>query len=232
MKTNFIVLACSFKHGGRCVAGIDLTSKKLIRLISNDEKTNYAIPKQECYALGRMLCPLDIIEIDIVGKAPNNGAQTENYFVDFPLVKGFKGRAIENDIKPYRYKGDNSIYPFGTKAEFLSSDAYYYRDHSLCLIPAYSLSIKTVVNSKGDNKTKISFDVYKFNKEKITLTGYSVTDPRYIHFEDSTRQIDENIGKAWLLISLGQEEGDLGDYYKYVSGIIDVSKSAMDFIPF
>ena len=35
MRTRFIVLACSYKHGGRCVAGIDLQAKKLVRLIAN-----------------------------------------------------------------------------------------------------------------------------------------------------------------------------------------------------
>ena len=55
MKIDFIVLACSYKHGNRCVAGIDLTNKRLIRLVSEDASTNYAIPKYECKVNGRNL---------------------------------------------------------------------------------------------------------------------------------------------------------------------------------
>ena len=228
MKSRFIVLACSYKHGGRCVAGIDLKLKKIIRLISSDKESNYAIPKQECYIDGRSLMPLDVIDIELGEKAPTNGAQTENYFASFPLVKAYIGRANEEFIKPYRFKSDKSPYPFDTKDPYLSHGAYYHKDYSLCLIQAYALYIKTIKNSEGTDKTKITFDVYKYNKEKVTLTDYSVTDPNYMIFDGINKTGKESIGKAWLLISLGQDD-DSDNYYKFVSGIIDVSKPLTDF---
>ena len=228
MRTRFIVLACSYKHGGRCVAGIDLKLKKLIRLVSKDEKTNFAIPKQECFFDGRSLCPLDVIDIEIIEKAPTNGAQTENYIVSLPLIKAFVGRANEELIKPYKFKSEKSPYPFDTKEAFLSHGAYYHKDYSLCLIQAYALSIKTIKNSECTDKTKISFDVYKYNKEKVTLNDYAVTDRRFMIFDGANKTGKETLGKAWLLISLGQDD-DSDNYYKYVSGIIDVSKPLVDF---
>ena len=224
MRTRFIVLACSYKHGGRCVAGIDLQAKKLVRLISKNAETNYAIPKEECFMNFQSLQPLDIIEIDILEKAPLNGAQTENYFVSLPLIKAFLGQATISDIVPYAFKSKLSPYPFDSKDAFLNHEAYYYRDYSLCLIKAYSLSLRAVQNKSGETKTKISFNVYKFGGEKVSLVDYCVTDPMYTIFENGNREGKTNLGKAWLLISLGQDD-DSDKYYKYVSGIIDVTNS-------
>lgn len=224
MKIKFIVLACSYKHGGRCVAGIDLQAKKLIRLLSRDEKTNYAIPKEECRVNNRYLSPLDIIEVDIVEKALRNGAQTENYFVSSPLVKSYVGQAKESDIKSFKFKSEKSPYPFDTKDAYLSYGAYQHKDYSLCLIPAYGLAFSSVINSEGNIKTKVSFDVYKsFTGEKVRLENYSVTDPEYCIFDDDNKSGFLNLGKAYLLISLGQDD-DFDNYYKYVSGVIDFTK--------
>ena len=222
MKIKFIVLACSYKHGGRCVAGIDLQNKRLIRLVSRDGATNYAIPKEECYLNNRSLVPLDVIEVELVEKAPRNGAQTENYVVSSPLIKSFIGKAKEEDIKPYKFKSEKSPYPFDSKDEFLNHGAYYYKDYSLCLVPAYSIILENVKNAEGNDKTKASFDIYKYNKEKIRLTNYAVTDPSFMLFDGRNKIERTVIGKAWLLISLGQDD-DSDNYYKYVSGIIDVS---------
>lgn len=228
MRSRFIVLACSYKHKGMCIAGIDLKLKKIIRLISTDESSKNAIPKKECYVNGRYLAPLDVIDIEIGDKAQTNGAQTENYFVSFPLIKTYVGKANEDYIKPYKFKSEKSPYPFDTKDPYLSHGAYYHKDYSLCLIQAYELFFKTVKNSEGVNKTKLSFNVYKYNKEKVTLVDYSVTDPNYMIFDGINRAGKESIGKAWLLISLGQDD-DSENYYKFVSGIIDVSKPMVDF---
>lgn len=223
MRIEFIVLACSYKHGGRCLAGIDLTSKRLIRLVSSDASTNYAIPVNECKYNGTALKPLDIIAIEIIAKGETLGAQTENYLVEFPLVKSFIGVAKEKDISPYKFKGTCSPYPFDTKYPFLSYGAYYHRNYSLCLIRAYALSLKSIKNSDGKDKTKISFNVYKFNNEAVRLEDYSVTDPNYCLFDGKNRSGYHDLGKAYLLISLGQDD-DTNNYYKFVSGIIDFSK--------
>ena len=222
MIVKFIVLACSYKHGGRCVAGIDLNKKELIRLLFRDESTNFAIPKSECQVNDRYLLPLDIIEVDITEKAPTIGAQTENYYVSSPFIKSYIGRATEADIKQYLFKDTKLPYPFGTKDPFLSSGSYYYRNYSLCLIRAYALSLDNIINSEGNAKTKLSFDVYKFNGEKVRLIDYSVTDPLYTIFEGQNRAGKNSLRKAYLLISLGQEE-KAEHYYKFVSGIIDCS---------
>jgi len=225
MKINFIVLACSFKHHGRCVAGIDLTNKRLIRLISEDSMTNYAIPKNECDFNNRTLVPMDIIVVDIKRKAHRMGAQTENYYVDFPLIKKFLGKATEKDIKPYLTVGEKSPYPFDNKDPYLSKGYYHRQDRkdvSLWLMVGYKLKLILTKNSSDSDKTKISFSVYKYNKEEVVLENYSVTDPEYCIFDGKNRSGYTILGKAYLLISIGQDD-DSDHYYKFVSGIIDVS---------
>lgn len=223
MIIKFLVLASSYKHGGRCVAGIDLTNEKLIRLISRDESTNFAIPKEECFINERPLAPLDIIEVDVEEKAPTLGAQNENYYVGLPLVKKFIGIGEEKDIKKYKFNSDKSPYPYDTKEGTLSRGAYFHKDYSLCLIRAYSLVFKSTTNAEGKSKTKVDFDVYKYNSEAVRLEDYSVTDPQYCIFDGQNRMNRQSLGKAWLLISVAPDD-DFGAYSKFVAGIIDVSK--------
>lgn len=224
MMIEFIVLACSYKHGGRCVAGIDLSNKKMIRLISSDKNTNYAIPKDECKINDIYIMPLDVIEVEIKEKAPSLGAQTENYYITFPLIKKYVRKASIKELTKYLFKSDVSPYPFDSKAEFLNTGAYHHRKYSLCLIRAYALKINNIVNSEGNCKTKISFDIYKYNGDKVRLENYAVTDPHYTIYEFNNPANKTFVGKAYLLISLGQDDQS-DSYYKYVSGIIDVANN-------
>lgn len=224
MRISFIVLACSSKNHARCVAGIDLTNKKLIRLISDDESSNYAIPKTECYSNNKMLLPLDIIEVEIIDKAQRMGAQTENYYVEFPLIKKYLGKATEEDIKPYLTISKKTPYPFDNISPYLSSGYYHQenrKDVSLWFLVGYKMKLMLVKNSEGNVKTKLRFSVYKYNGEEVILENYSVTDPRYYCINDS----GENIGKAYLLISIGQDNKSDKCFHKYVSGIIDFSRN-------
>ena len=97
---------------------------------------------------------------------------------------------------------------------------------SACLVRAYALHFKTI-EKNGIFKTKVSFDIYQkySNKEKTTLVDYSVTDPEYMMYDGQPNNANKSdLGRAFLLISLGQDD-DSDYYYKYVSGIIDFTNA-------
>jgi len=225
MIIDFIVLACSHKYGGRCLAGIDLTHRKLIRLISNDTATYCAIPTNFCYYNGIELEPLVKINVNLIEKAPDDGAQTENYYVSFPLILRIVGKATLTEIEPFEYQIIFSPLPFGTIDEYLNGDTYKYLTHSLCLIFVHNISIENTYNDNGEPKTKVEFDVFINNDEAFKNERYSVTDPRYIIYKDnSTNRMKKTfIESAYLLISLGPADGGSNYYSKYVSGIIDAT---------
>ena len=225
MIIDFIVLACSHKHHERCVAGIDATNHKLIRLVSRDSSTNYAIPTSECKIDKRNLVPLDRINVELTAHMDKLGAQTENYVVSFPLVKKYIGKASIDNLNPYLYECKTSLFPFpfGSRDPYMRREKYYYEKESLCLIPAYKLYFSTI--KKNDKyKTKVTFNVYKkYGNEQTTLSEYAVTDPMYMFYDGISNNAGKKaLGKAYILISLGQDD-DSDYYYKYVSGIIDFS---------
>lgn len=224
MIIEFIVLACSHKHGGRCVAGIDVANQRLIRLISNDEKSCYAIPKYEYYLGRKELEPLDKIKVDLKNKAPILGAQFENWFVSFPLIKCCLGKAELAEIEPYVQKNSISPYPFGSKESYLNINSYCLLNYSLCLIYVHNLSIQNDLNSDGNLKTKVTFSVSDENGNEHKLNDYSITDPRYIIYKDKTtnKVNKESLKMAYLLISVGPND-DSSYQSKYVSGIIDLT---------
>ncbi len=66
MKKQIILLATSRKYGKYCVAGLDTGNGKLVRLITNDSGSHYAIDqKQMTYMDGTVARKLDLTEIEL-----------------------------------------------------------------------------------------------------------------------------------------------------------------------
>jgi hypothetical protein len=80
---KIIVLADSIKHGGRCIAGVEINpngTKNWIRPVSNRE--GEAISDQERhYADGALSTYFDVVEIDFIRPTPHN-CHTENWLID------------------------------------------------------------------------------------------------------------------------------------------------------
>lgn len=82
MKKKVIVLTKSDKNGGYCVAGIDVDKGRLIRLVSEDKSTDYALTDDDItYQDGTVMKPMDMIEVKLVGKQHSQN-QPENYTID------------------------------------------------------------------------------------------------------------------------------------------------------
>ncbi len=213
MRIEFLLLACSYKNGGRCVAGIDVANKRLIRLVSRDDSPEVrgAIKKEDCCVGGKEVELLDVVETELAEKAPADGAQTENYFVDTGFFKRVVRKAVPEEIYHYFANSSLGCLPFGDTAPYLEKPDYLKKGYSLCLVKAYAVNGYIGKN----NKQQVRFSIYA--PDKTEIKDYSNTNPVFKagHFE----------GKAFLLISLPPYSSDSYIYCKFVSGIIPLSDS-------
>jgi hypothetical protein len=73
---EIICLANSRKHGNRCIAGLERTSRRLIRPVSS--LCDGAIPSEVQRVSGQDASLLDVLEVPLAGTGPDYGFQPEN----------------------------------------------------------------------------------------------------------------------------------------------------------
>lgn len=100
-EITFLILTKSARYGGNCVVGIDLDSKKIIRLISTNDKIKKSI-SNEC-----MICQnnqpalqKDIVKLKIAQPMPSKH-QPENVLIDDSYKWQKIRKATFQDLKPY-----------------------------------------------------------------------------------------------------------------------------------
>ena len=82
MIKQICILTKSYKHGGYCVAGIDLETGEWIRLVASDDLDTNEIPKSFMLYSDFTPCkPLDVVSVDIIEELPGD-IQPENVLVN------------------------------------------------------------------------------------------------------------------------------------------------------
>lgn len=220
MNIEFMVLACSYKHGGRCVAGIDLTNNMLIRIISRNADSCYALDKSFCVFNGEELQKGIVYNVEIGEKAPNQGAQTENYYVDYPFVKSVSRPGSENELIGYI---SSNIYPFKSKFQSLKGNYYTRLSYSLCLKLVYNLHFYSSINNDNAPKTKVDFEVIGYDGNPVVLSNFAVTDPAFCIFGDSNFS-ELFLNKAYILFSIPPSDGNAS--YIFAAGVLLLKDSS------
>lgn len=227
MLIDFCILTMSSKNKGRCVVGIDCTNQRLIRLVSDDQSSDFAIPNY-LLDLRNVLAPssyivnhrgnaelsiMDIVTVDIKKEVPH-GWQTENVLIDTRKKWKISERAYDLSliINPYV---SNFNMVFGTRECFLYPPKIISMNYSLQLSCVHDIEIYK--NQFG--KQKIDFMIgYTYYKEM------SMTDPLY--YTDSKVFIK----KALVVFSLpnnpvqNKHNPDDIKYYKFASSIIPLQE--------
>ena len=170
MEKNIIILTCSAKHSGYCVAGIDLDTDDWIRLVASDNLDTNEIPKNFMLYSDFTPCkPLDVVSVDIIEDLPGD-IQPENVLVNLRRKPVFKYRVTPNQLEDY-ISSDRYIYK-GTSS---------YMDERTALSCGFSLGLfkvqdiyLDVFEYNGRMKTKLDF---KYNGR--LYEGWSMTDQRY-----------------------------------------------------
>ena len=101
MEKDVIILTCSAKHRGYCVAGIDLTIGEWIRLVGSEDLDTNEIPKRFMYYSDSTICkPLDVVSVNVIENLPGD-IQSENVLVDLNKKPVYKDFVRPEQLKDY-----------------------------------------------------------------------------------------------------------------------------------
>lgn len=203
-----IVLTKSVKHGGYCVAGIDVSTGELVRLISDDTDTDGALTADDItYEDGTMMEMLDLIKVEIAGRG-DNYIQPENYIIDRKYYIQKIKRVTLIEALSY-HPCDNLGTIFGNCDYYVPEENAQYVGYSLALVRVQNLKIYKDYNKYGQPKTKASF-VYN----RVQYYWISVTDSRFFDISDEIEY-----QSATLVISIGTPYNS--KCYKFIAAVYE-----------
>jgi hypothetical protein len=167
MKKQIVIMTKSLKDKDYCVAGIDTSSGKWIRLVST--KDGGAFPKE--LFDDSNINVLDVIEVQFKSPEPYK-MQKENWLIDEtkPIVK--LGSRTLNQVLALR-PHDKPKFIFGNDKGELAADEVKGLDHSLEMLYVRNLAFDTSLKGDGRHHHKV---VFEYNGTKYHLC---LTDPKF-----------------------------------------------------
>ena len=209
-------LADSYKHNGRCIAGID-EAGRWVRPVSSGKKR--AIDQETRIINGSEPRILDILEIPLHAHGPDDGCQPEN-----KLLKAGQWKKV-GQVRPkglLKYCEDDSV--------VLHNNLDHVRASCFRMIPSYgwkslqfirndNVVFEQDVNNKAKWRTK-------FVNSKGTALGLRITDPVICERLEHGENISED-----CLLTVSMAAGwspDKQTYkrcYKFVAGVIELQTS-------
>lgn len=208
MKKSFALITRSYKNGGYCIAGIDMETKRWIRLVSSEDPHESEIPKRffEPYD------DLEILGVEVV-RAVLYGCQTENYLLDLSVPPERRGKfSFEELLTPAYVNSPPAL--FGNLYSHLSSEEIARQRTSLGLFVVRTLVFDYSLGDDGKPHYRS-----KFWYRGRQYAGISVTDPVYRRDEFAGGVID----RALLVVSLPAVPYPNGKYYKFIAKIFPLS---------
>lgn len=210
MNIDVAIMTRSSKHGGYCVAGIDMKNGNWVRLTSNDEESHGALFADDIrYENGRLCEPLDIVRVELIGNNPSQ-YQPENMLIDNSYFWVKKGECTIHDILRIHPSEQHDLI-LGNRYEYIRENSIGEVGHSLVLVKVSNLVLR-VVNSFGSLKTKADFSY-----NSIEYNFFSVTDPNYFRLPNTI-----TLKKAILVMSLPDSPYPEDKYYKFIAQIFEI----------
>ena len=196
---EFVILTMSAKHGGYCVAGIDMETGLFKRLVLDENGT--AIPREYMYHLR----PLDVIDINVVKDAPET-CQTENVIVDWNSKHKLKTITLQDVLQ--KHPLDTPRFLFVNNNYYLWENKALSLNHSLLIVQVKDM----VIYTEPGGKTKGSF---LYNGK--TYCNMSITDWDYMNK-------NQMIETAIIVLSIPNKRFDEDSecYFKFIAKIYKV----------
>lgn len=196
---DIVVLTKSAKHGGNCVAGIDVNTGEWVRPV----KANGPILNSDMSCSNGYVCePLDVVRIPFIAPRPN-GCQTENEEIDTSRTWNYLGTCTLGDVlRIHPAEDDPDI--FGNYRCTLYEDEKNKLSFSLMLVEVTDLEFYTVEET---GKTKANF---RYNGHRYS--NISVTDRDYFGCENSFEC-------AHLVMSIPNETPPGYYYFKFIAKV-------------
>lgn len=203
MFKDIVILTKSAKHSNYCVAGIDIKTRRWIRLVSDDVATDGALSNFDIrLSTGELCKPLDLVRVEIDKPVPE-GCQTENHLIE----KGKKWVKLDEltiaDVVKLHYPS-NKPYIFGNDRPYINGIDYM----KYSLILAEVDNIKVYNNEFGRRKANFTYKSHFYQE-------ISVTDPEYYD------GLTYDFKKAYIVVSIPKTDFD-GKYYKFIAKIFPI----------
>ena len=222
MIKQICILTKSYKHGGYCVAGIDVSTREWIRLVNSDNPNTDEIRKEQMFLNGKSIECLDVIEYDFIKNIPNS-CQTENWLLNTSLKpKYIRSISIEELANIIKIEKDD-FFIFNS-ANLLDENDISSIKRSLYIFHVQNLKIEAATyESYGEIRFryKCLFD-YKNNQ----YTNISLTDPVY----RDVAQDGTNLSNALIIASLPCVPYKDNLFYKFVAKIIPIDEQLATYI--
>ena len=216
-----ICMGNSYKHGGRCLAGIEVTktSSGYSVVANHDGSPRWIRPVM---ANGDDGLPewmvgsfkkFDVLEVDVTGSVPT-GAHSEN--VRFDEIRKVGSIGMNAEILSALCDNSHSLI-FGNRGKAVPKDVFNAGGYSLMFVKPENLHIETQYDEYGHEKYRIQFS-YRGNRYDLPLT-----DPEYISkLQNGHRDTGDRFGEdLYLTLSLGTVHFDW--HYKLVAGVVDLA---------
>lgn len=205
MKKQICILTKSIKDHDYCVAGIDITTGKWIRLVTS--KDGGAFPKEMLD--DKNFKELNVLEVEVKEHVPYH-VQIENWLIDANSeIKKIGNLSKLQVFNLHPIEKPKMI--FGTMRNELEKAEIKKLNHSLEIINVKELQLDTSLKGDGKHHYKVKF---QYNGYTYNL---SLTDPKYRNEDfDQIR-----IPSATIIVSIPAVpygENDL--YYKFVAKIL------------
>ena len=205
MKKQICIFTKSLKDRDYCVAGIDITTGKWIRLVTS--KDGGAFPKEMLD--DKHFKELNVLDLEVKEHVPYH-VQSENWLIDETTeIKKIGSLSKQQVFNLHPIEKPDLI--FGTTRNELEKTEIKRLDHSLEMINAKELQLDTSMKGDGRHHYKVKF---QYNGHEYNL---SLTDPKYRN--EDFDQI--HIPSATIIVSIPAipyGENDL--YYKFVAKIL------------
>ncbi|MFC9652339.1 hypothetical protein [Streptomyces sp. NPDC056937] len=218
---QLICLANSRKHGGRCIAGIDLESSTWIRPISH--RAGHEISELERqYVGGVEPRVLDVISMKLIRRHEYE-FQRENWLIDSSVRWVRLGRMEWDDLRLFEQRpsrlwvnsGDDTVKGVNDRVSVARSNELV---DSLKIIRVDSATI--IVGRPYETGRDLDVRVEFWHSESPYIL--KVTDCVYVDRFRARGVGRHEIGESFLTVSLGEEWKDY--YYKLVAAIIERPK--------
>lgn len=209
MIKRIIILTKSSKHHAYCVAAIDIESKKLIRLVSNDINSYYALTDSNLrYADNSRVEILDCVDVVCIKDNPTP-LQPENLLIDtkykFEKIKKY---SINDCVIICPTSKSKMI--LGNNSHLVSTTAIHSVGKSIEFIEFSNGIISGIDKGNGYYKFKLSFF-----SNGVRYQSFSITDPDFYQSHNG-----QQINSGYAIISLPDDEWSKNNgYYKFVAKI-------------
>ena len=190
------------EYSGKCITGIDLDNKRIVRFVSNKDGAPIENPFCDKFHT------LDVFDVPEIEKCPKT-CQTENVLGDYK--KAIRCGKYENEVA-ILYNEIREIHR--TEPSFMHNRSYKLDDvtpfaHSIELVKVEDLHV-FIQEYNGEKRTKCSF---QYNGRPCKF--FSVTDPEYALKESFVED-------AYLAISIPADKYKDKGYYKFVAAIYPI----------